>query len=85
MQLSNDITMIQQRVREFKAKLDNADDRLEPSVDAILKARNLETTEALQQKLLEAFTPEQKKLYEDVRFRPIVTQAENLTPRDRVV
>ncbi|KAF8499373.1 hypothetical protein JB92DRAFT_3124953 [Gautieria morchelliformis] len=74
MQLSNDITLIQQRVKEFRTKLDHADDRLEPGLDAILKARNLETTEPLQQKLLEAFTPEQKKLYAYVRFRPIVTE-----------
>ncbi|KAF4563759.1 hypothetical protein EYR36_003000 [Pleurotus pulmonarius] len=66
LQLQNDISLLQNNVKEARDAMDKEDQRMIPYLNQILKNHNMSTFDELQAKLNAALTPEQKQMYTDM-------------------
>ncbi|KAG9218111.1 hypothetical protein CCMSSC00406_0010132 [Pleurotus cornucopiae] len=66
LQLQNDISLLQNNVKEARDAMDKEDQRMVPYLNQILKNHNMSTFDELQAKLNAALTPEQKQMYTDM-------------------
>ena len=66
MQLSNDITGIQESVKEAKIALDKSDKQMEPYLEQILQDQGLSSFKDLEDQLMQSLPLSQRKLYADV-------------------